>query len=65
MHALMEIIQWDSLREALNNGTISTALKRVLLVLLKLLGEDIKVDRVNDLTEEVWEAHREKVENLK
>jgi ABC-type uncharacterized transport system permease subunit len=65
MHALLEIIQWDSLREALNNGTISTALKRVLLVLLKLLGEDIKVDRVNDLTEEVWEAHREKVENLK
>lgn len=65
MHALLEIIQWNSLTEALNNGTISTALKRVLLVLLKLLGEDIKVDRVNDLTEEVWEAHREKVHNLK
>lgn len=65
MHALMDIIQWDTLAESLNNGTISMALKRVLLVLLKLLGEDVKVDRVNDLTEEVWNTHQHKIVSLK
>ena len=61
MHALIEIIEWNTLTEALLTNSINFALKRVLLVFLKLLGEDIKMDRINDLTEEVWEQHKNKI----
>ena len=65
MHALIEIIEWNTLTEALATNTINFALKRVLLVFLRLLGEDIKMDRINDLTEEVWEEQKSKIPSLK
>ena len=65
MHALIEIIEWNFLTEALATNSISFSLKRVLLVLMKLMGEEIKMDHINDMTEEVWEQNKEKVNTLK
>jgi hypothetical protein len=43
---------------------INGPLKRVLLVLMKLLGEEIGIGGFGDLTEELWEMHKHKVEGL-
>jgi hypothetical protein len=50
--------------EEIIGNRVSLPLKRVLLVLLKLIGEDIAINTFNDLTQEMWELHREKMDNL-
>ena len=65
MHALIEIIQWDKLNESISNNTIIPQLKKVLIILLKLLGEDIVAPNLNAITEEMWLQHKDKILTLK
>lgn len=51
LHALIEIIEWESINIAVEQNTINMPFKRVLIVFLKLLGEDISINSFNDLTE--------------
>lgn len=50
MHALLEIIQWDKLNDSISNNTIVPQLKKVLIILLKLLGENIVLPNLNSIT---------------
>jgi hypothetical protein len=38
IHALIEIIQWDTIYLAIENNTLSIQIKRVLIIMLKLTG---------------------------
>ena len=38
LHALIDIIEWDSITEMVNANNINIALKRVLMLLMKFLG---------------------------
>jgi hypothetical protein len=58
MHALLEIIQWDKIYESIESNTIVPQLKKVLIILLKLLGEEINTPSLNSITEEIWVQHK-------
>ena len=40
MHALAELIDWELIRTMVESGEISQPVKRVVMVLLKLIGEN-------------------------
>lgn len=40
MHALSELIDWQLISTLVESGEISPALKKVIMVLLKLIGEN-------------------------
>jgi hypothetical protein len=65
LHALIEIIQWENVTSAIETNTISLPLKRVLILLLKLLGENIPMSHFNDITEALWEQNKAKALNIK
>ena len=60
LHALIEIIQWDNVTVAIETNTIGMPLKRVLVVLLKLLGESIPIGHFNEISEALWEERKPK-----
>ena len=60
LHALIEIIQWDNVTVAIETNTIGMPLKRVLVVLLKLLGESIPIGHFHEISEALWEEHKPK-----
>lgn len=65
LHALIEIIDWNVLNEMNETNSMNLVLKRVLLVLLRLLGDPIDVSSINAISEEVWAQHRHKVPQIK
>lgn len=54
LHALIEIIQWENVVTAIETNNVSMPLKRVLIILLKLIGENIPITHFNDITETLW-----------
>lgn len=65
MHALVQLIQWDKVHESIANNSILPQLKKVLIILLKLLGEEITIPNLNSITEAVWQQHKDKITNIK
>lgn len=65
LHALIEIIQWDSVVTSITSNSISMPLKRVLIVLLKLIGEDIPLNHFNEITEVLWQQQIPKALNIR
>ena len=66
LHALIEIIEWETVNDSVTNNTISLPLKRVLLIFLKLMGENVVFSNINHLNEEqLWLQHKDKVVELK
>jgi hypothetical protein len=49
LHALVELIEWDEIVVGLQEERINLPFKRVLLIFLKLIGEDIPIKYFNDL----------------
>lgn len=50
IHALIEIIQWDSIYLAVENNSVQTPLTRVLLVIMKMIGMDVPIRQFSDMT---------------
>lgn len=65
LHALIQIIEWSSVTQAVQQNRLGAPCKRVILVLLKLLGDEITINAYNDLNDQLWNAHKHKVPILK
>ena len=65
LHALIEIIQWENITTALETDNVPWCLKRILLVLLMLLGVKLPIPNLNAITETVWNTHKHLLTDLK
>lgn len=66
LHALIEITEWEAVTQAAADNSINLPLKRVLLILMKLLGDNLQFNSINQLNEpELWNQNRHKVPALK
>jgi hypothetical protein len=65
IHALIEIIQWDTVYQSIQTNTLTLQLKRILLIILRLTGEQIPLTSLNALNEAFFEQHKHKLLNLK
>lgn len=65
LHALIEIIEWHTITDAVAENRINQPYKRVILLLLRLLGDNIEINSFNDLNEQLWLVHKHKIPTLK
>jgi hypothetical protein len=65
IHALIEIIQWDNIYQAINNNTLSLHLKRVLIIVLRLIGEPIQLTSLNNINDAFFDTHKHRLVNIK
>lgn len=65
IHALIEIINWEIVANLINTNTLSLQLKRVMIILLRLIGEPIPITNLNSITDAFYDQHKDKLTNLK
>lgn len=65
IHALIEIINWELIANYINTNTLNLQLKRVLIILFRLMGEQLPFTSLNSLTDAFFEEHKSKFINLK
>ena len=51
IHALIEIISWDVIANNIASNTINLQMKRVLMILLRLMGEQLPFTNLNSITD--------------
>lgn len=65
IHALIEIIQWDNVYAAINNNTLSLQLKRILMIVLRLIGEPIPLLTLAAINDAFFDQHKHRLVGLK
>lgn len=65
IHALIEIINWEIVNNLINTNTLSLQLKRILIILLRLLGEQIPLTNLNAITDAFYDNYKDRLTNLK
>ena len=65
IHALIEVIQWDTVYQAINANTLTLQTKRILLIILRLTGEAIELPTLNAINDAFFDQHKGKLLNLK
>ena len=65
IHALIEIIQWENVYQSIQNNTLSLQLKRILIIILRLTGEDIPLTSLNAINDEFFNLYKDRLMNLK
>lgn len=65
IHALIEIIQWDNVYEAIRTNNLTIQLKRIMIIILRLIGEPIDLPPLNAINDEFFEQHKPRLLNLK
>jgi hypothetical protein len=65
IHALIEIIQWDSVYLAIQTNNLTLQLKRILIIILRLTGEPIPLTNLNAINDAFFDQYKSKMMNLK
>ena len=65
IHALIEVIQWDTVYQAINTNALTLQTKRILLIILRLTGEAIELPNLNAINDAFFDQHKGKLLNLK
>lgn len=65
IHALIEIINWDSVRNLISSATLPLQLKRIFMILLRLIGEPMPFTTLSSISETFYDDHRSKLDNIK
>lgn len=65
IHALIEIIQWENVYQSIRDNTLTLQLKRILIIILRLTGEDIPLTTLSNINEEFFNLHKHQLMNLK
>lgn len=62
---MIEIINWEIVGNLIRTNTLSLQLKRVLIILLRLIGEQIPITNLNSISEAFYEQFKDRLTNLK
>jgi hypothetical protein len=65
IHALIEIIQWDTVYNSIQTNSLSLQLKRILIIILRLTGEQIPLTTLSAINDAFFDQHKHKLLNLK
>jgi hypothetical protein len=65
IHALIEIISWDSVNTLVQGNQASLQLKRIMMILLRLIGEPVPFTNLASITEAFYEQHKHRLANIK
>jgi hypothetical protein len=65
IHALIEIINWEIVGNLIRTNTLSLHMKKLLVILLRLIGEEIPLTNLNALNDAFYDQHKEKLTNIK
>ena len=65
IHALIQIISWELITNYINANTLNLQLKRVLVLLFRLMGEQLPFTNLSSITDAFFDEHKHKFTNIK